>query len=183
MFCSNCGQPQTDDAAFCGYCGTPFAAEKPEGTVVPIMTREAYFASSATVKKRRRTIKILSVINLIVLGFLCAYSSIVYGIIAYLLSRDGIGYGLFVIPIICLVLTTASFIFTISGIKKHSTGLLFTAIIFVFNSAVLSGGTTINVLPLRWLVIFGTTAISIAVMIQNSKNNKEFKEYLCSNQK
>ena len=48
MNCPSCGSPNTDDAMYCGSCGTPMSAPVPEESVMPDQQLQAEYAVPAT---------------------------------------------------------------------------------------------------------------------------------------
>lgn len=187
MFCTRCGHEQPDNAAFCTQCGTRFIAEKSVSDTpkaAPPMSQQAYFASHclAVTKRRRKVIKVLSIVSLAIQGMLAVLVTIAIIKLHLVLAQHpfgGDGSSVILSNIIPVVISTAiSIILTLQGLKKNSTGFFVSATILAFLSATFSAGLGINSLGLRRLVVFGTLAIYIVITVLNHRCNKEYKNYL-----
>lgn len=134
MFCVKCGHEHLDDADFCTQCGTRFTSEEflgEEQNVAVPMPKKEYFAShcSASTKRKRKAIKILSIASLAIQGVLAVLVVISLSALSYAIEQsqlnEGSASGIFILPIaFALVFTGGSFVFTILGLKKNSTGFL-----------------------------------------------------------
>lgn len=192
MFCKKCGCEHSDNAAFCAQCGESLTSEKlsnelPKATIP--MTKTDYFANhcSGSVQKKRKAIKGLSITCLVIQGVLNILVIISLSVLAYALQQTPLakdaglsGFGLVIT--FSLMFTASSFVFTIMGMKKNSTGFFVGATIFAFISTTF-GCSIIEGLVLRQLVIFGTVAIYLSITILNYQNNKEYKMYVSNNSK
>lgn len=187
MLCTKCGHEQPDDVAFCIQCGTSFAlgesANVTSKAATPV-TKKDYFANhcSASTKKKRKAIKILSVVSLAIQGVLAVLLIIGLGVLAHAIEQsplfEGSASGAFGSLIAMgLFFTAGSFVFTILGIKKNSTGFFITATFFAFLSAA-EGSMSFESLVLRQLISFGTLAIYIVIVVLNHQSNKEYKGYV-----
>ena len=188
MFCVKCGHENLDDAGFCTQCGTSFTSEEFLGekqNVTVAMTKKEYFAShcSASAKRKRKAIQILSIASLAIQGVFAVLVVISLSALSYAIEQsqlnEGSASGIFILPIaFALVFTGGSFVFTILGLKKNSTGFFVTATIFAFLSAAY-GSINFGSLPLRQLIAFGTLAMYIVNVVLILQSNKEYKEYTC----
>lgn len=182
MFCKNCGCANSDSATFCSQCGTSLASREYSSqnnrTTAPI-TKKEYFTNhcSDVAQKNRNTIKILSVIALVIQGVLNLLTIIsFYALVRAVEQRlpsEGDFEGWYAPLIFSLVFFGGSLLFTICGIKKNSTGFFITATIFAF-IATMYGGLIFE-LGLRWLVGLGVTAVYIIMTMLNHQNNSERK--------
>ena len=190
MFCTKCGCACADNALFCTRCGSRFATAKAVVPAVEISTPKTideYFTicCSSNASLRKKIIKVLGIVSLAIQCILSVLGSLglIITAIAFLnhpILKDSAPYIL--LPIIFLAaFTIPSFIFTLKGIKKKSTGFLTAALIFAFFSATFGGGFTFDSLALRQLTAIGTAAMYIAIIVLNSQNIKEYKEYLKNN--
>ena len=188
MFCLKCGQEHSDNAAFCARCGASFAVEEITdevlNTAVPT-TKKEHVAShcSASTKKKRKAIKILSIVSLAIQGVLAIWMVIGVGTALYALYAagqnslfEGIVSGVLSLLITLALTLTGSFTFTLLGIKKNSTGFFVAAAVFASLSGA-SCSAIFEVLALRQLVLLGTLAIYIVIIVLNHLSNKECKEY------
>ena len=187
MFCTKCGHENADDAGVCTQCGASVITEEPIGeglnAATPITKRE-YFANccSESTKKKRKAIKILSIASLAIQGVLAVLFVISIGVLAHAIKQnplfEGSAPGTFSLLIeIAVIFTGGSFVFTILGIKKNSTGFFVVATTFAFLSATY-GSNNFESLALRQLIAFGTLAIYIAIVVLNYQSNKEYKKYI-----
>lgn len=187
MFCTKCGYEYSGDADFCVQCGASVTSKEPLGETLnaatPI-TKKEYFSNncSTSTKKKRKVIKILCAVSLVIQCVLSVLFVIGLGILAYAveqnLSYGGSVSGTFISIIASvLIITAGSFVFTIIGIKKNSTGFFVAATIFSFLSAAMGSNNFENRI-LRLLIAFGILAIYIVIVILNHQNNKEYKEYI-----
>ena len=183
MFCEKCGCANTDGAKFCIRCGANLASKgnsiEEQKSTEPIKKKE-YFANhcSDVAQKNRNTIKILSVIALVIQGVLNLLTIISFYALVHAVERhlpsNGNATVTYVLPLIfSLIFFGGSLLFTICGIKKNSTGFFITATIFALISTMFGG--LIFELGLRWLVGLGVTAVYIIMTMLNHQNNSERK--------
>lgn len=187
MLCTKCGHEQPDDVAFCIQCGTSFAlgesANETSKAATPVSKKD-YFANhcSASAKKKRKVIKILSVASLLIQGVLAVLGVISYCAFGYAMERDSFAiadYAIVMIGsaiVIMLFFLVCSFVFTVLGVKKNSTGFFVAATFFGFRSAMYSSMNFI--LGLRQLTALGTLAIYIVIIVLSYQSNKEYKKYI-----
>lgn len=187
MFCTKCGHENADDAGVCTQCGASVVSEESIGEItnseVP-MTKKEYFANhcSASTKKKRKAIKILSAVTLSIQGVLAVLGAISYCALAYTMEQDSFVIADYAIVMIGSAIATiifylvGSFVFTILGAKKNSTGFFIAATFFGFQSAMYSSMNFI--LGLRQLTALGTLAIYIVIIVLSYQSNKEYKKYI-----
>ena len=187
MFCAKCGHEHLGDAKFCAQCGASLTLEEvtseEQNSSLPI-TKKEYFINhcSASTKQKKKTIKFLSIISLAIQSILAVLLIISLGVLSYTIEQSFVledsPSSLFgSLIILQLFYAGSSFIFTILGIKKNSTGFFVTATFFAFFSATYSS-RIFNSLALRQLIGFGTLAIYIVIDILNYQSNKDYKEYI-----
>ena len=194
MYCAKCGCAHSDNAKFCARCGNLIAAQSTVETVIavqpttaaataiPVMTQKEYFANScsATAKKKRIAIKVLSIACLaiqavleilFILTLIVAARAIqqVFGASAAALS------GVVGAIISSLIFLAGTFAFTIGGMKKNSTGFWVAATIFSFASTTI--GSNVLESPLRSPIALGIVAIYRVLTVLNCQNTKEYITY------
>ena len=187
MVCTKCGQEHSGDTDVCVQCGARATSEEPRGAAPNAktpMTKRDYFANhcSASTKKKRKAIKILSAVTLSIQGVLAVLGAISYCALAYTMEQDSFVIADYAIVMIGSAIATmlfylvGSFVFTILGAKKNSTGFFVAATFFGFRSAMYSSMNFI--LGLRQLTALGTLAIYIVIIVLSYQSNKEYKKYI-----
>lgn len=187
MFCTKCGHENADDAGVCTQCGASVVSEESIGEItnseVP-MTKKEYFMSkcSTSTKQKRKAVKILSTVSLTIQGVLAVLGAISYCALAYTMEQDSFVIADYAIVMIGSAIATmlfylvGSFVFTILGAKKNSTGFFVAATFFGFLSVMYSSMNFI--LELRQLTALGTLVIYIAITVLSYQSNKEYKKYI-----
>lgn len=150
-----------------------------------VYTKKDYFTRDCSdiVKKKWLAANILNIINLVILGVMAVWAIIALSALAYVLEQSTIFQGagtdtVGALIVIILIPAICTFVFTLMGMKKNSTGLYVWATIFGFFSSLLLTGLLIGNTPLRWLIVFGTLAMYIITAVFTSQNNREYKNYL-----
>lgn len=169
MFCAKCGHEHPDDACFCTQCGASFTSKE--------FLKDN---CSASIRKKRIVIKVLGVTSMLIQGVLFLLTVINVGLFLYTSSNNSFVEAVFdtfgVLILVMLLIIASSFLFTILGIKKKGNGFFVAATFFSFVSAAY-GCAIIGSLALRQLIVFGTLAIYIVIIILNYQCNKEYKKH------
>ena len=184
MFCTKCGYEYPDGARFCERCGekldaasTPLQTPDAEPAIRPPRTICEYYAcaGSAAAAKRQTALKILMWISIgiqLVLQVLGLVSCLPF------LAVPQLFMVMYLMYVTGVVFSACAFIFTSFGVKKRSPGFLFATLPFAFLSVYSGILFTISIRAVIISILCVIAAIHIIMLIINSKNVKEFKDYL-----
>lgn len=190
MFCPNCGTQVDDGAVFCGNCGTKIGRNNNTyttgnagiytgGNTVP------NYGSDIAIK-RQKTIKILSIISLIIQSIMCGIAFLFMNLLTLavfnwdnVVNRYGAASATIAVMIIILVLLFFAYFFTIKGVKKKSTGFLIGSAIFSFLATFIGARFIVGGMPNNLIVACIILATHIVMIVLNIKNRKEYP-YFCA---
>lgn len=180
MFCSKCGYEFSEGSFFCGNCGEKLSSEKTiiqaESGKEPLPITE-YFEKECSIQATKR--------QLLLKRFLLASSIIQFSLLllAPLVNIHLLFFPGFLLYLVFRIFLGAGFavgavLLTKKGIKKKSPGRLFASMLLAFLSACVGTNIAINMPTINISIAIIVVLIHIIMLVINSKDVNEYKEYL-----